>query len=258
MSSSAPNSRGCQSPTKPLVYRAKDYIGGFRHLVIFAVDFFVILIVARLLSDLSPWLIPPFAWGYLAVLKPSRFRTPGYWITDAKIITLEGQRPSPFRMTQRLLWMVLWGIGWPISFYLDWLWTTIDDDRQMLRDLYAETRLVRNSAAPLGTGRISYVFYTGLGLTLTYARVQLRDLDSSKLPVLPEIEAPTVSSERSVELAVEMRPHDGSILLCPKCGMRVIPKLSGHCPSCQTQMLSENARQNEGTARLSARPVTSQ
>lgn len=240
MSLSADNTQISPLPSGPLVYRAQDYIGGFRHLVIFAVDSCVILIMATPLVALFPFLIPPLTWWYLAVLKPSRFRTPGYWVTNAKIVTLDGQRPSPFRMTQRLVWMLLWCMGWPINFWIDLLWTTIDDDRQMLRDLFAETRLVRNNAQPVGIGRTSRVFYVGLGLALSYARVRLRNQDSSP-PVVPENEAPAPSPEKSLEGTAAIRPHDGSILACPKCGMRVIPTSSGYCPSCQTQMLSENA-----------------
>jgi uncharacterized RDD family membrane protein YckC len=222
----------------PLVYRREDYIGGFRHLVVFAVDSCVLLIMAIPLGALSEWLLLPFAWYYLAVLKPSRYRSPGYWVTNAKIITLDGQRPSPFRMTLRLFWMATWTVAWPISFLIDWVWTSIDDERQMLRDLFSGTRLVRNSATPLGVGRIVYVFYSGAGLNLTYAQVRPNDRGCPQSPVLSAIESPTSLPESVVKPTVAMRPHDGSIVPCPNCGMRVVPKPTGQCPSCQTQLLS--------------------
>lgn len=76
----------------PVVYRREDYVGAFRHLVIFVVDFLVILIVVFPLSLLpavllhsvsaefdSFYIILPLllTWIYLAVLKPSRFRSVG-------------------------------------------------------------------------------------------------------------------------------------------------------------------------------------
>lgn len=222
--------------SQPVVYHKSDYIGGFRHLLIFAVDATVLLIVVAPLALLSPLLAIILAWCYLAVLKPSRFRSPGYWFADAKIITLDGRSPSPFRMTLRLLWMLNWGFGWPIGFFIDWVWTFFEDERQMLRDLVAETRLVRNRATPIGTGRISYVFFTGLGLTLIYPRVRLTGPAVQAFTASPILEEPT---EPVIEPIRAIRHHAGSIIPCLKCGMRVIPKGDGCCPSCQAQILSD-------------------
>jgi hypothetical protein len=74
-------------------------------------------------------------------------------------------------MTLRLFWMLNWLFG-PVSFFLDVLWTTMDDERQMIRDLVAGTRLVRNNAVPIGVGKVSYSFYTILCITVLYASVR--------------------------------------------------------------------------------------
>jgi len=164
---------------QPVMYHTFDYIGGFRHLVIFAVDGFVLLIITTPLTLLSPWLAIPAIWAYLAVLKPSRFRSPGYWVTGAKVVTLDGRSPSIARMTLRLSWMVLWTIGWPISIYLDWLWVFIEEERQMLCDYVFQTRLVRHDAQPIGPGRIHYVFVTAPALAIGYARVRPMNIIAS-------------------------------------------------------------------------------
>lgn len=166
-------------PPGPLVYDKSDYIGGFRHLVILGVDGFVLLAITTPLTSISPWLSVISVWCYLVVLKPSRFRSPGYWITGAKIITLDGRKPSIIRMTLRLSWLVIWLIGFPINFYVDWLWTFIEEERQMLCDYIFQTRLVRNHAQPIGPGRIQYVFVTAPVLAVGYARVRPLTIQSS-------------------------------------------------------------------------------
>lgn len=173
------NSELSSKTMRPVIYRRSDYIGGFRHLIIFAVDGVVLLILTTPLTMLSPWLAIPAVWVYLAVLKPSRFRSPGYWVTNAKIVTLDGRQPSIFRMTLRLSWMMLWTIGWPISIYLDWLWVFIEEERQMLCDYVFQTRLVRHHAQPIGPGRIHYVFVTAPALAIGYARVRPMNMITS-------------------------------------------------------------------------------
>jgi uncharacterized RDD family membrane protein YckC len=238
MSSPAADARYDPLRSRPVVYRSSDYVGAFRRLLIYTVDASVLLIIAVPLGSWFPLLAMAFAWCYLAVLKPSRIRSPGYWVAGAKIVTLDGRSPSPFRMTLRLMWIGMWTIGWPIGFFADWLWTSMDDDRQMLRDLCTETRLVRNRATPIGPGRISYVLCTGIGLTVLYARVRANDHDIQPLEVSSFAEVPAMLPEMVTEKTAAIRTHDGSIIQCPKCGIRIIPKSSGHCPSCQTQLFS--------------------
>ena len=102
---------------RPVVYRRQDYIGAGRHLVIFIVDLVVLIVLIALIhvgiaaifpiradaAFLAFGLSVALAWAYLAVLKPSRIRSPGYWVTGAKIVTVRGERPSVARMTLRLL-----------------------------------------------------------------------------------------------------------------------------------------------------------
>jgi len=253
------------SQAGPVVYRREDYVGAFRHLVILAVDFLVILLFVFPLSLLpavflhslsaefdSYYIIVPLVltWLYLAVLKPSRFRSPGYWVTGARIVTINGGKPSPFCMTLRLASALLWLFAAPIGFFfLDILWTTVDDERQMLRDLLSGTRLIRNNAKPIARGRIVYSFYTAFGLTLLYLSVHKLSSGDIDPPADSILSSPMSSSTTSssveaaamteINMVTEKVPHrEIRIVQCQKCGMRVVPRSNGVCPSCQTQISS--------------------
>lgn len=169
----------------PFVYRREDYVGTIRHLVIIAVDLAVIVFVVLPLgmipavvaesmsirSDLFLFCPLLLTWLYLTVLKPSRIRSPGYWVTGAKIVTIYGDKPSTIRMTIRLAATFLWFFI-PLGMFLDFMWPTVDEERQMLRDLYCGTRIVLNRAAPVAQGKIVHSFHTAMGYSLMYASVQ--------------------------------------------------------------------------------------
>ena len=175
-----------EGSTNPMVYRREDYVGAIRHLVIFAVDSCVLFLLFPLTliaipfgnlrsNNPMPFVVPFWlilCWVYLTVLKPSRFRSVGYWIADARIITIYGKPPSPWRMTMRLMWAALYLVPYfTVSIFTDLIWTTMNVERQMLRDLIAETRLIRNQAKPIGVGKVSRCLFTGLGIAVFYARV---------------------------------------------------------------------------------------
>lgn len=172
----------------PYLYRREDCVGTIRHLVIIAVDLAVIMFVVLPLgtipamvaeslsiqSDAILFLGPILlAWMYLTVLKPSRIRSPGYWVTGSKIVTIYGERPSTLRMTIRLAATYLWWFPTPQNiFLLDLMWPTVDEERQTLRDLYCGTRMIRNGATPIAQGKIVHSCYTAMGYSLMYSSVQ--------------------------------------------------------------------------------------
>ena len=163
---------------KGVYYAADDYIGIMRRIAILAVDltvlillgFILILITTEPLDDPTDsfWFAyVALAWTYLTILKPSKVRTVGYWLTGARIVNLRGQRPSILRMTFRLL---VWLFG-PFNLLFDLIWAGIDDDRQTLRDRFTGTCVIKHGAEPVGTGEIHLTYYNAFGLTLTYPRV---------------------------------------------------------------------------------------
>ena len=164
-------------------YPATEYAGIGRRLVGLVADLGVILLVgyALLLTLVGD---PPhpgevqnavlitlaFAYIYLTVIKPSRLRSVGYWLTGTKVVTLHGQRPSILRMTFRLL---LWALG-PFNVVCDLIWMGTSDDRQSLRDVYAGTYVVKARAQPVGRGNIHLARYFAFGFALVYPKVTHR------------------------------------------------------------------------------------
>ncbi len=159
-------------------YAANDYIGVLRRIAILAIDFTVLFFLGFIVewvtteplddpTDAFFFSHVALVWTYLTILKPSKVRTVGYWLTGSRIVNLRGQRPSILRMTFRLL---LWVFG-PFNLLFDLIWAGIEDDRQTLRDRYAGTCVIKNGAEPMGTGEIHLTHYNANGLTLTYPRV---------------------------------------------------------------------------------------
>ncbi len=158
-----------------------DYVGIMRRVVILVVDLAVLIVMyivfaalfTTLAGDLNGTFILIYllcVWAYLTVIKASRIRTVGYWLTGSRILNLRGKRPSIFRMTFRML---LWAFG-PFNLLFDLLWSGIDDDRQTLRDRFAGTCVVKNRAEPIGTAEIHLTYYHALGFALMYPRVMRR------------------------------------------------------------------------------------
>jgi len=160
-------------------YANHDYAGLLRRLAIICIDSLVLvtiylvggtlILTFGILNPLqllvSFWIL---AWGYLTVMK-STIRTPGYWVTRCRVVTLRGQRPSVSRMTFRLLLCLLS----PFTPVIDLLWTSVDEQSQTLRDRFAGTCVVRSRAVPMGTGDVRVSYYHALSYNLTYAAVRV-------------------------------------------------------------------------------------
>jgi uncharacterized RDD family membrane protein YckC len=161
-------------------YATVDYAGILRRALGQAVDLGVTLFVGWVLFSAfaagppqadgfrKPFLMTlAFAYIYLTVIKPSPLRSLGYMLTDTKVVTLRGQRPSILRMTFRLL---LWILG-PFNVLYDLIWMGISDDRQCLRDMYAGTYVIKAHAQPAGRGNIHLAPFFALGYALMYPKV---------------------------------------------------------------------------------------
>lgn len=106
-------------------------------------------------------------WLYVVWLKRTEFRTIGYRLVNAKLVTLRGKRPSLLMLTFRSL---LWIFG-PFSFALDFIWCSIDEDKQTMRDRFTNMCLVRNDAQPIGSGEVHLTYLNAFGYSLQYPRV---------------------------------------------------------------------------------------
>ncbi|MEO1296307.1 MAG: RDD family protein [Cyanobacteria bacterium J06636_16] len=159
-------------------FAPSDYVGVMRRILIIVIDATVLAVayavLASFLITVTGALDGSFTtlyllctWMYLTVLKTSRIRTVGYRLAGARILTLQGERPSIFRMTFRLL---LWGLD-PFSLIFNVFWSSLDEDYQTLSDRFAGTYLVNNRARPMGTAEIHLAYYYAFGLALMYSRV---------------------------------------------------------------------------------------
>jgi uncharacterized RDD family membrane protein YckC len=162
-------------------YRRDDYIGAGKRLLIDFVDTVVATGVSVLISAALIVLVPDdnvvyagiaLTWvviwlAYFVLLKRSRFRTLGYLIMGARVVNLRGERPSVASLLARLLFVV----GGPANFLIDLFWITSDPCRQAIRDKFAHTYVVRNAAAPLGTGKIVYRTYAMFGTMFLFQEV---------------------------------------------------------------------------------------
>ncbi len=159
-------------------FDANDYIGFSPRLVILAVDTIVLQVIAWILAfiwiniagDYNGVFVAMLlfaSWLYVVPLKRSKFRTIGYRITGAKLVTLQGTRPSLTMMTFRSL---LWMFG-PCNVVLDLIWCGIDDDRQTMRDRFSNMCLVKNDADPIGNGEVHLAYFNAFSYSLAFPHV---------------------------------------------------------------------------------------
>ncbi|HYI11878.1 MAG TPA: RDD family protein [Thermoanaerobaculia bacterium] len=167
---------------RAVFYPQEDYLSVWRRLLIDAIDMMLVITVSvvltvavMLLVDQAEhsfplifaiWLLVWF--GYFVGLKGSSFRTAGYLAAGARIVNLQGERPSRLALTGRLMFVL---VG-PFNFFVDLLWLSNDAHRQALRDKFVHTYVIRDHAQPAGVGRIAYSVTTIFGATLLLAEVQ--------------------------------------------------------------------------------------
>ena len=170
-------------------YDVAAYAGFGRRLVGIVIDLVVLLVfygvvLAVLGADVeSPprWVkltVAGIAYLYLTVFRRSRFRTPGYWATDVRIVDLKGRRPSMFLMTMRLLW---WVLG-PINPIIDFVFISNDDCNQTIRDKLLGTYVIRVCAEPAGRGHRAHDRVGFVGMMLVCPVVVPEGEDATSEP----------------------------------------------------------------------------
>jgi uncharacterized RDD family membrane protein YckC len=172
-------------------YSPDAFAGFFRRFAIVAIDLAVLIALGALLVPIAEALWPDdpatrlkafflvcsgIAWAYLTLLEASRIGTLGFRIMGTKIVTLQGEPPSLWKMTFRLL---LWVLG-PINALIDILWIAGDPWKQTLRDKFAGTYVVRRGAEPIGHAPLRLNRYTLLGYSLVFYEVAEQAKDSSR------------------------------------------------------------------------------
>jgi len=147
-------------------YDRQAYAGFWLRLIVDVIDISVIMTISIISTALfmrafspSEQLIPVLFlfWAglwfiYFVLLKRSSFGTLGYKLCKVRIVNLRGERPSILALTFRLIFAA---IG-PLNMLFDLIWLSGDENRQALRDKFAQTYVVKKTANPIGTGKITY------------------------------------------------------------------------------------------------------
>jgi len=166
-------------------YAPQDYASLRARLVIIVIDLtlliFCSLLISGILSEIGKVLygleyislsfnytLLFLSYLYLAVLKPTRHGTLGYWLKGYKVINLQGKRPSFWQMTYRFV-LLIFG---PFHIVVDYFWLGGDEHRQTFRDKLVGTYVIRQYATPLGRGQVALVPYFFWGLSFLFREVK--------------------------------------------------------------------------------------
>jgi uncharacterized RDD family membrane protein YckC len=169
------------------VYYPKEAYAGFLlRLIIDLIDISIVLVLCvgftigqlHLIPNseslayiiLITWVLVWFA--YFVLLKGSKFHTIGYMIGKIRIVNLQGNPPSLFSLTLRLLFAVLG----PLNILIDLVWLLGDPHRQALRDKFAHTYVIKRNAQVVGRGNVVYRRYDIFGMNFLFPEVDSSDL----------------------------------------------------------------------------------
>jgi uncharacterized RDD family membrane protein YckC len=110
---------------------------------------------------------------YFVLLKRSDFGTLGYKLCKVRIVNMRGKCPSIPALTLRLMFAVFG----PLNILIDLIWLSGDDNRQALRDKFAQTYVIKRGASPVGVGKVMYGVFDVWGWHLVFREVK-RDSNS--------------------------------------------------------------------------------
>ena len=147
-------------------YNREAYAGFWLRLMVDVIDISAIMSISIVFTILFMKVLTPseqfipvlfVLWAglwfiYFVLLKRSNFGTLGYKLCRVRIVNLRGERPSILALTFRLIFAA---IG-PLNMLFDLIWLSGDENRQALRDKFAQTYVVKKNATPIGTGKITY------------------------------------------------------------------------------------------------------
>lgn len=159
-------------PAVGCYFHPRDCVGLGGRFVILAIDFLAALTIVILIPPVAgPFVTLVGVWIYLVVLNATPFRTLGYRLVGARVVTLNGQSVNVFQLSYRMLITML-GIGNPL---LDLCWMDLDRNRQTLRDKLAGTYVIRMNAEPAGRGTIQQSRIFAAGYTFVYQKVTITE-----------------------------------------------------------------------------------
>jgi uncharacterized RDD family membrane protein YckC len=150
-------------------YRREDYAPFWLRLLVDVIDLLafgavgaaltvavaIVIPVSRSMINLILLAWVATAFFYFVILKRSRFRTLGYRLGRIKIVGLDGQPPTYFSLSLRLMFAMLGPLNW----LADLAWLSGDAHRQALRDKFASTYVVKEKSQPAGQRKLGFRYY---------------------------------------------------------------------------------------------------
>ena len=150
-------------------FRREDYASFWLRVLVDVIDLLIFGAICLMLTlpvmliftlsksslNLILLIVATVAVSYFVVLKRSRFRTLGYRAGRIRIVGLDGRVPSYLSLILRLTFAMLGPLNWLV----DLTWLSNDNNRQALRDKFADTYVIKVDAQPAGQGRITLRHY---------------------------------------------------------------------------------------------------
>jgi uncharacterized RDD family membrane protein YckC len=162
-----------------LYFQREDYAAIWRRFLIDIIDLLTVGTLCIALFALLWRSIPnnvilgswmAIFFGYFVILKKSRWGTLGYRVVGVRIVGLNGQSPSLWSLTVRMMFLFLG----PFNYVADLIWLSGDPQRQALRDKFTQTYVVRKKAVPAGTGKVIHRQYFLLGCNFLFREIESR------------------------------------------------------------------------------------
>ena len=163
---------------KGFYFRTEDYATISRRLLIDVIDFLTVGVLCAGLTlflwgsvpnDVLVWCWFAFFFCYFVVLKKSTFGTLGYRVAGVRIVGLDGQPPSLWNLTVRMMFIFLG----PVNYLMDLIWLSGDPLKQALRDKFAQTYVVKKRADPIGSGEVVHRQYYFLGCSFLFREIKV-------------------------------------------------------------------------------------
>jgi uncharacterized RDD family membrane protein YckC len=163
-------------------FSRQDYAGLWLRVLVDFIDITVMLAVSVSCSLLLMTVVSPprqvatalfVLWAglwflYFVLLKRSDFGTLGYKLCKVRIVTVRGECPSIPTLILRLMFAVFG----PLNTIIDLIWLSGDDNRQALRDKFAQTYVIKRDATPIGVGKLVYSVFYIWGWSMVFREVR--------------------------------------------------------------------------------------
>jgi len=161
-----------------VIYSDNAYVGLWVRILAILIDSFSLLIIGLAIYIIWTLFQLPekyflifviiLSFIYLTVVKSSKTGTFAYILLKLKVVDLNGNQPSLFKMITRFALLVTG----PLNIIIDMIWLTSEQTKQTLRDKIAGTYVIKQDSLPIELGIIKYKHLDVMGYALSIKEVQ--------------------------------------------------------------------------------------